>query len=86
MTTKRQKAPATRTTTLKLSPECYKRADALIRHVATMTGGPTTRSDVFREAIMQGLRQLEGERSTADREKQASVIHNTVLAKEGESP
>lgn len=84
MTTKRLKAPAMRTTTLKLSPACYARADALIRYVASQTAGPTTRSDVFREALLLGLTTLEQQRQGYDAsrdERLGRVVHDAAVAR-----
>lgn len=55
-----------RQTALRLDETAVERAEALIPYVKTLHGrGPTTRSDVLREAIERGLRELEQDRSAA---------------------
>ncbi len=46
---------------LRVQEAAMDRADALIAHHAETTGGPSTRSDVCREAMMRGLRSMEAE-------------------------
>lgn len=49
-----------RQTALRLDEGAVARADELIPYVKTLHGnGPTTRSDVLREAIKRGLRELK---------------------------
>lgn len=46
---------------LRMPPEFWKRADALIDHLGARRGAEVTRSDVLREAVARGLKQLEKE-------------------------
>lgn len=51
-----------------LLDSAWYRAEALIPHLReTRKGGRVTRSDVLREAIDRGLRDLEFERAKAER-------------------
>ena len=46
---------------LRMPPDFWKRADALIDHMGRRRGAPAKRADVLREALARGLRQLEKE-------------------------
>ena len=50
-------------TTVRLDPDVIDRADALCAHLTVQRGLPLVRSDVLREAIMRGLRDLELEKA-----------------------
>lgn len=50
---------------LRLTPAVLEQAAALVPHLTQMLGKPCTRSDVLRQALVQGLRALEIERRDA---------------------
>jgi len=47
--------------TMRLPPEFWERADALVPFVSRRRAGTCTRTEVFREAVARGLSQLERE-------------------------
>ena len=52
---------------VRTSPELVERADAMIAFLSGLRGVQVTRSDVYREALVRGLRDMEREeRKTAD--------------------
>jgi Arc/MetJ-type ribon-helix-helix transcriptional regulator len=46
--------------TVRVDPQLTNRLDALIPYIASTSGKVATRSDVLRDAMMLGLRVLEG--------------------------
>jgi hypothetical protein len=48
--------------TIRIDPDLIPRADALLRYVTGQHGLPAARSDVWREALRRGLRELELEK------------------------
>jgi metal-responsive CopG/Arc/MetJ family transcriptional regulator len=48
--------------TIRIDPNLLDRADALIPYVTGQHGLPAARSDVWREALRRGLRELEQEK------------------------
>lgn len=53
--------------TVRVDPRLTARADALIDLVANETGRDAVRSDVWREALVRGLRELERMRDKRDK-------------------
>lgn len=53
--------------TIRLDARILARADALLELVAHETGRDAARSDVLREALVRGLRDLERQRERADK-------------------
>lgn len=52
---------------IRFSPDVVKRVEALIPYVSERQGLLATKTDVFRDAIMRGLRELERERKPGRR-------------------
>lgn len=48
--------------TIRIDPDLVERADALRRYVTGQHGLPAARSDVWREALARGLREMELEK------------------------